>query len=265
MTSARRCPATTRRGLCGEVYGCLGCSAQCGRCARTIRRIMNEALAGADAACCRATATPSFHNLQCDPYALATAPLRIRRIGYNHYNLGVRIPCVRYCRRARSCEASRESSTISTRRSGTNSPRSTNTGCITACWTIGATRTLAKQWRKESIEEMEHADKLVERIIFLDGFPNMQVLDPLHIGQTVKEVLDCDLRGRDARARALRGSRDPLPCGKGLRLARPVREADERRGSITSTSSRLSLIWSPSSGVELYAQHHIGKLDDDHD
>src|SRR6201987_5554657 len=52
---------------------------------------------------------------------------------------------------------------------------------------------LAKQWRKESIEEMQHADKLVERIIFLDGFPNMQVLDPLRIGQTVKEVLDCDL------------------------------------------------------------------------
>jgi len=35
----------------GEVYGCLGCSAQCGRCARTIRRIMDEALAVADSAC----------------------------------------------------------------------------------------------------------------------------------------------------------------------------------------------------------------------
>src|ERR1700723_3590835 len=52
---------------------------------------------------------------------------------------------------------------------------------------------LAKQWRKESIEEMEHADQLVDRIIFLDGFPNMQVLDPLHIGQTVKEGIACDL------------------------------------------------------------------------
>ena len=63
-------------------------------------------------------------------------------------------------------------------------------------------KSLAKQWRKESIEEMEHADKLVERIIFLDGFPNMQVLDPLHIGQTVKEVLECDLRA-EMHARAL--------------------------------------------------------------
>jgi bacterioferritin-associated ferredoxin len=41
----------TPRTAC-EVYHCLGCSAQCGRCARTIRRIMNEALSGADAACC---------------------------------------------------------------------------------------------------------------------------------------------------------------------------------------------------------------------
>jgi bacterioferritin-associated ferredoxin len=39
---------------CGEVYGCLGCSAQCGRCARTIRRIINEALSAADADCCPA-------------------------------------------------------------------------------------------------------------------------------------------------------------------------------------------------------------------
>jgi bacterioferritin-associated ferredoxin len=38
----------------GQVYGCLGCSAQCGRCASTIRRIMDEALAAAGAACCRA-------------------------------------------------------------------------------------------------------------------------------------------------------------------------------------------------------------------
>jgi bacterioferritin-associated ferredoxin len=39
---------------CGEVYGCLGCSAQCGRCARTIRRIINEAFSAAEADCCPA-------------------------------------------------------------------------------------------------------------------------------------------------------------------------------------------------------------------
>src|SRR3569832_1911216 len=42
---------------------------------------------------------------------------------------------------------------------------------------------MAKVWRKESIEEMEHADKLTARILFLDGFPNLQVLDPLRIGR----------------------------------------------------------------------------------
>src|SRR5260370_18801315 len=63
-------------------------------------------------------------------------------------------------------------------------------------------RALAKKWRQESIEEMQHADKIVERIIFLDGFPNMQVIDPLRIGQNVREVLDCDLAA-EMSARAL--------------------------------------------------------------
>jgi bacterioferritin len=57
----------------------------------------------------------------------------------------------------------------------------------------GYTR-LAKKERKESIEEMEHADKLVDRIIFLDGMPNLQYVAPLLIGQHIKEVLECDLK-----------------------------------------------------------------------
>jgi bacterioferritin len=62
-------------------------------------------------------------------------------------------------------------------------------------------KTLAKTWRKESIEEMQHADKIIERIIFLDGAPNMQTLEALHIGQTVKEVIERDLQAElDARA-----------------------------------------------------------------
>lgn len=59
---------------------------------------------------------------------------------------------------------------------------------------------LAAKERAESIEEMHHADKLIERIIFLEGHPNLQRVAPLRIGQTIKEVLEADLAGEhDAR------------------------------------------------------------------
>jgi bacterioferritin len=60
---------------------------------------------------------------------------------------------------------------------------------------------LAKKERAESIEEMHHADKIIDRIIFLEGHPNLQTVAPLRIGQNVKEVLESDLAGEyDARA-----------------------------------------------------------------
>jgi bacterioferritin len=57
-------------------------------------------------------------------------------------------------------------------------------------WGIGK---LAEYERHESIDEMKHADMLAERILFLDGFPNFQLLGRLRIGETVEEILRADL------------------------------------------------------------------------
>ncbi len=122
-------------------------------------------------------------------------------------------------------------------------------------------RDLAKKWREESIEEMRHADKFVERIIFLDGFPNMQSLDPLRIGQTVKEVIDSDLQAEhDARnlyqeaVTHCHSVRDYVSRDLFESLMR------DEEGHIDFLETQLDLI--SKLGLELYAQHHIGKLED---
>src|SRR5215471_7784966 len=211
------------------------------------------------------TATPNlFHNLERNPYALATAPLRIQCIGYNYYNLG-----------GRGRAPSLQESTIMRGEPGVvdylNKALRHELTAINQYWLHyrlldnWGYKDLAKQWRKESIEEMEHADKLVERIIFLDGFPNMQVLDPLHIGQNVKEVLDCDLAA-EMSARALYQEAATHCHSVRDYVTRDLFEKlmHDEEEHIDFLETQLDLV--AKLGAELYAQHHIGKLgDDDHD
>src|ERR1041385_3535284 len=122
---------------------------------------------------------------------------------------------------------------------------------------------LAKVWRKESIEEMEHADKFTDRILFLDGFPNMQVLDPLRICQNVKEIIDCDLASETA-ARALYQEAATYCHSVKDYVSRDLFEKVmmDEEDHIDFLETQLDLI--KRIGLELYTQKHVGKIEDDH-
>lgn len=121
---------------------------------------------------------------------------------------------------------------------------------------------LAKKWRAESIEEMVHADKFVDRILFLDGFPNLQVLDPLRIGQDIKEILDADLAA-EQEARALYQEAAAYCHSVKDFPSRDLFEElmTDEEGHIDFLETQLDLV--ARLGVQLYAQHHIGEMESD--
>lgn len=120
---------------------------------------------------------------------------------------------------------------------------------------------LAKKWRAESIEEMEHADKFTARILFLEGFPNMQVLDPLRIGENVEEVLRADLAA-EIGARALYLEAAQYCDSVNDRVTRMLFEelAEDEEEHIDFLETQLELIRQV--GIQLYMQKHIGGLEE---
>lgn len=119
---------------------------------------------------------------------------------------------------------------------------------------------MAKTWKKESIEEMVHADRFVDRILFLEGFPNMQKLDALRIGENVKEVIEADLKA-EIEARALYQEASTY-CREvhdyhSEELFRNLMKDEE--GHIDFLETQLELI--TRIGLELYTQKHMGELD----
>ena len=124
-------------------------------------------------------------------------------------------------------------------------------------WGVGK---LADKERAESIEEMHHADRLIERIIFLEGHPNLQRVAPLRIGQTIKEVLEADLAGEYDARKAYKASRE-LCESLGDYVSKNLFEellADEE-GHINFLESQLQLL--NNIGLEKYGQLNAKSAD----
>ncbi|MEJ0049020.1 MAG: bacterioferritin [Rhodospirillales bacterium] len=123
-------------------------------------------------------------------------------------------------------------------------------------------RALAKKWRQESIEEMQHADKIIERILFLEGSPNMQTLETLRIGKTIKEVIERDMQTElDARAlyeAAAAHCQEVRDYVTRIQFEGLLHDEEKHIDFLETQLELISRL-----GVELYAQHHIGGLDED--
>ena len=125
------------------------------------------------------------------------------------------------------------------------------------CW--GLSR-LGKKEYEESIGEMKHADKLIERILFLDGLPNLQDLGKLLIGENVQEAMECDLKLEMQAHPDLRAA--IVDCEKvGDYVSREIFERilESEEEHIDWLETQLSLI--KRLGIENYCQSQVATED----
>jgi bacterioferritin len=108
---------------------------------------------------------------------------------------------------------------------------------------------------------MVHADRFVERILFLEGLPNLQDLNHLRIGQNVQELLECDLAA-EYEARALYQEAATYSDSVGDKVSKNLFEElmGDEESHIDFLETQLELIRQV--GLQFYAQKHIGELDE---
>ena len=115
---------------------------------------------------------------------------------------------------------------------------------------------LAAHTRAESIDEMRHAELLTDRVLFLDGLPNLQRLFPLRIGQTVREMFDADMQVEVEAVTRLREGLAYMRSVGDVTSARLFEDilADEEH-HIDYLETQLSLI--DQLGEQLYLAQHV--------
>ncbi len=120
---------------------------------------------------------------------------------------------------------------------------------------------LERSEKRESVDEMKHADRLIERILFLDGLPNLQDLGKVLVGENVEECLKCDLKLELAARIVLRTAvADSESAGDYVsrELFKSIMEAEEEH--IDFLEIQLDLI--KRIGIENYCQSQIGEREE---